>query len=81
MCDVNHIKKSVILRALLRDAYKGKAAGDKYKDFEIWCKKQKHLLNINLFVRSIRQASFDLFVASLEQLCQLLFALDHIHYS
>ena len=41
----------------------------------------KHLLNINLFVRSIREASFDLLVASLEQLCPLLFALDHTQYS
>ena len=41
----------------------------------------KHLLNINQLVRSIREASFDLFVASLKQLCPLLFALDHIHYS
>ena len=41
----------------------------------------KHLLNINQLVRSIREASFDLFVASLKQLWPLLFALDHIHYS
>ena len=58
----------------------------------IWCKERedesfiyffgilKHLLNINQLVRSIREASFDLFVASLKQLCPLLFALDHIHY-
>ena len=75
-------------------AYKeAKAAEDKSKDFDFWCKEQidesfiyffgilKHLLNINQLVRSIREASFDLFVASLKQLCPLLFALDHIHYS
>ena len=75
-------------------AYKeARAAGDKSDDFDEWCKEQKdesfiyfsgilkHLLNINLFVRSLREASFDLFITSLEQLCPLLFALDHIHYS
>ena len=81
-----------VLGALLRDAYQeAKAAGD--EDFDKWCKGQKdesfmyffgvlkHLLNVNLFVRSLREASFELFVASLEQLCPLLFSLYHIHYS
>ena len=70
-----------------------KAAEDKSKDFDLWYKEQedesfiylfgilKHLLNINQLVRSIREASFDLFVASLKQICPLLFALDHINYS
>ena len=75
-------------------AYKeAKAAEDKSKDFDLWCNEKedesfiyffgilKHLLNINKLVRSIREASIDLFVASLKQLCPLLFALDHIHYS
>ena len=75
-------------------AYKeAKAAEDSTKDFDLWCKEQedesfiyffgilKHLLIINQLVRSIREASFDLFVASIKQLCPLLFALDHIHYS
>ena len=83
-----------VLNTLLMDAYKeARAAGDKSDDFDEWCKEQKdesfiyfsgilkHLLNINLFVRSLREASFDLFITSLEQLCPLLFALDHIHYS
>ena len=38
---------------------------------------QKHLL----FVRLKREASFDLFVSSLEELCPQLFALAHIHYA
>ena len=75
------------------DLWCKEAAEDKSKDFDLWCKEQKdesfiyffgilkHLLNINLFVRSIREASFDLLVVSLEQLCPLQFALDHIHYS
>ena len=75
-------------------AYKeAKAAEDSTKDFDLWCKEQedesfiyffgilKHLLIINQLIRSIREASFDLFVASIKQLCPLLFALDHIHYS
>ena len=78
MCDVNYIKKAAVYKS---------------KDFYLWCKEQeeesfiyffgilKHLLNINQLVRSIREASFDLFVASLKQLCPLLFALHHIHYS
>ena len=63
------------------------------KDFETWKTQEhgdsfeylhgllKHLLNVNLFVRSIREASFDyLFVASLEELCPLLFALDYLRW-
>ena len=47
MCDVNHIKKArhsgqvvaPVLGALLRDAYKeAKAAEDKSKAFDLWCK-------------------------------------------
>lgn len=34
-----------------------------------------------MFVRSLREANLDLFVATLEKLCPLLFALDHVHYS
>ena len=56
-----------------------KAAENKSKDFDFGI--LKHLLNINQLVRSIREASFDLFVASLKKLCPLLTALDHIHYS
>ena len=40
----------------------------------------KHLHNVNLFARSIREASFDLFVTSPEALCPLLFALDHVRF-
>ena len=83
-----------VLNTLLVDAHKeAMSGGDPMKDFETWKTQEhgdsfeyfhgllKHLLNVNLFVRSIREASFDLFVASLEELCPLLFALDHIHYS
>ena len=67
-----------ILGALLMHAYKeAKAAEDKSKDFVLWCKEQedesfiyffgilKHLLKINQLVRSIREASFALFVATM----------------
>ena len=78
MCDVYYIKKArysgqdvaPVLGALLIHAYKeAKAAEDKSKDFDLWCKKQEDksfvyffgiLLNINQLVRSIREASFDL---------------------
>ena len=53
----------------------------RYESFIYFFGILKHLQNINQFVSSIREASFDLFVASLKQLCPLLFALDHIHYS
>ena len=83
-----------VLNTLLVDAHKeAMSLGDSTEDFEKWKTQQHgdsfeyfyglltHLLNVNLFVRSIREASFDLFVASLEELCPLLLALDHIHYS
>ena len=83
MCDVNYIDVNYIENARLQ---RTNAKKDKSKDIDLWCKEQedesfiyffgilKHLLNINQLVRSIREASFDLFVASLKQLCPLLFA-------
>ena len=83
-----------VLNTLLVDAYKEAMSGGdpmKYSEtsktqehsdsFEYFHGLLKHLLSVNLFVRSIREASFELSVASLEELCPPLFALDHIHYS
>ena len=52
--------------------------GDSFRDFH---GVSNLLLNIKLFVRSVREASFELFVVSLEELCPQLFACENIHYS
>ena len=40
-----------------------------------------HILNANLLVKSHRKVNFELFIATLEKLCPIVFALDHVHYS
>lgn len=81
-----------VLQSFLDDAYLASTDGLAY---DLWVEKQKeasitfkyyheliqHLIHINLFVRSLREANFDLFLSSLEKLCPLFFALDHVHYA
>ena len=40
-----------------------------------------HIMNVNLLVKSQREANFKLFIATLEKLCSIDFALDQVHYS
>ena len=37
--------------------------------------------SVNLLVKSQREANFELFIATLDKLCSIVFALDHVHYS
>ena len=41
----------------------------------------EHIKHINVFIRSLREADFLMFISFLEKLCPLLFALDHYQYS
>ena len=40
-----------------------------------------HIMNVNLLVKSHNEVNFELFIATLEKLCPIVFALDHVHYS
>lgn len=80
-----------VLYTLLKEAFN--EANDNGLSFEAWVKQQngssfnywhgvlEFQKNINLLVRSLREANFTLFIASLETLCPLFFSLDHVHYA
>ena len=89
-----HLIASVI-QCLLVDAY-SKEIDESTRQliqFDVWLKQKtdtnsmyykgilNHLINLNLLIKSIRVADFDLFTAVLEEACPLIFALDHTHYS
>ena len=52
-----------------------------YRSFIYWKGILAHQKNILLLVRSLREANFMLFIATLENLIPLFFSLDHTHYS
>lgn len=82
-----------VLQTLLHDSYRESTGKKTVDDLELWATEQdntnfkyfygilQHLLKINVFISSIRNAQFDLFVSSLEELCPILFSLDHTHYA
>ena len=82
-----------VLQTLLHDSYRESTGKTTVDGLELWVTEQdetnfkyfygilKHLLKINVFISSIRNAQFDLFISSLEELCPILFSLDHTHYA
>ena len=74
-------------------AYKETTGAKDEAGLEAWAEKQEvpmfqyllgirdHIMNVNLLVKSHREANFELFIAALEKLCLIVFALDHTHYS
>ena len=82
-----------VLQTLLHDSYRESIEKTTVDGLELWVTEQdetnfkyfygilKHLLKINVFISSIRNAQFDLFISSLEELCPILFSLDHTHYA
>ena len=81
-----------VLQTLLHDSYRESTGKTTVDGLELWVTEQddtnfkyfygilKHLLKINVFISSIRNAQFDLFISSLEELCPILFSLDHTHW-
>ena len=81
---------SPVLYTLLQEAYKESSEEICFDEwartkedptFKYWYGILGHEKDILLLVRSIREANFTLFIASLENICPLLFSLDHVHYS
>ena len=81
-----------VLQSLLEDAFSAtqeESSLDEWTDqkketstiFKYYCGLLEHLRHINLFVRSLREANFELFISSLEKVCPLFFALDHYNYA
>jgi hypothetical protein len=83
------------LHTLLSEAYTKKCGEEATTSFDEWCtdraaqsvhfdywfKVMSLEIMLLLYVRSIREGDFDLYVQSLAQLMPWFFALDHIHYS
>ena len=82
-----------VLRSLLVEAYQQSTGAKDLTGLNDWTEKQEapmfkyllgildHIMNVNLLVKSQREANFELFIATLEKLCPIMFALDHTHYS
>ncbi|KAG7160296.1 hypothetical protein Hamer_G025085, partial [Homarus americanus] len=49
--------------------------------FQYWATTLNLELSIFMFVRSLRESNFSLYMDALAELCQWFFALDHTHYS
>lgn len=49
--------------------------------FKYWFNVLEYELNIHLFIRSLRESNFKLFVGSLDKFCPMFFSLDHTHYA
>ncbi|KAG7177316.1 hypothetical protein Hamer_G000627, partial [Homarus americanus] len=49
--------------------------------FQYWATTLNLELSIIMFVRSLRESNFSLYMDALAELCQWFFALDHTHYS
>ena len=81
-----------VLQTLLHDSYRESTRKTTLDGLELWVTEQdttnfnyfygilQHLLKFNVFISSIRNAQFDLFVSSLEELCPILFSLDGYQY-
>ena len=83
---------AVVLTKLLKKAFNEKDDDD--SSFEEWINNQqtnpmfhywhnvlKSIKVVLMIVRSFREANIELFIAALEHMVPLFFALDHIHYS
>ena len=83
---------AVVLTNLLKKAFNEK--DDDESPYEEWIKNQqtspmfhywynvlKSIKVVLMIVRSFREANIELFIAALENIVPLFFALDHIHYS
>ena len=51
------------------------------KSFSYWYNVLECQLPIHMFVRSLREVDFILFIACLDKLCSIFVALDHTHYA
>ena len=90
-----HEVTAAALHMLLNDAYTDQAKAKTLSDFHAWCSQQcsssvqfhywlicfRLEMILLVFVRSIREGDFDLFVETLKEMIPWFFALDHVNYA